>query len=58
MATCFANSLTVHCMQLMSREEALKKLEDYSHLLGEDGLSQEEIDKLRSVDPGSLKTEL
>lgn len=45
-------------MQLMSREEALKKLEDYSHLLGEEGLSPEDIDRLRSVDPGSLKDEL
>lgn len=44
-------------MQLMSREEALKKLEDYSHLLGDDGLSPEDIEKLRKVDPGSIKDE-
>lgn len=46
------------CLQLMSREEAMKKLEDYSHLLGEEGLSPEEIEKLRNMDPGDLKTEL
>jgi hypothetical protein len=43
---------------MMSREEALKKLEDYSHLLGEDGLSPDDIARLRSVNPGSIKDEL
>lgn len=56
-AHCMNRSRNAH-LQLMSREEALKKLEDYSHLLGEDGLSPEDIEKLRSVDPGDLKTEL
>jgi hypothetical protein len=45
-------------VQMMSREEALKKLEDYSHLLGEDGLSPDDITRLRSVNPGSIKDEL
>jgi hypothetical protein len=49
---------TFGMVQLMSREEAMQQVHDYHEQLEEAGVSLDDIESMRSADPGDQQDEL